>query len=162
MKIIAALVTAFVLVGLTGCAEPTETTPKETQTVTKTVEPAPEPKPEPPPEPEPVEKPKPKPEPVQQPKSMRDLYLPFVRANTTELLEAMSEEDLVQIIEAACEAMDAGVMWEELLMSSVQTSIEEGWSETMSREFSVALGAGVEAYCPQHSKKVSDYAESLG
>lgn len=165
----AAVIVPALFLGACGAADTPEPTP--TVTVTETATPTPEaPAPAPETTPPPVQAPAPvptteAPAPVPQPETTPEstnshgiddetldaIFLQNVRKEYPELME-VSDADLKKLVKDACLALDRGATWADLYEIVDNNS---GGNVRFEQALVYLFGAGVYAYCPEHSDAMS-------
>lgn len=72
-------------------------------------------------------------------------FVAYVRANTT-VLEASTDESLINLGRSTCAALNTGSQPEELVQAVIDTTTDG----TKRHDLETAIGAGVGTYCPAH------------
>lgn len=88
---------------------------------------------------------------------MEMLYVTFLRSWSADkpynIIDAASDADLVELAESVCNAFDYGNTMEEIALASL-LGLGENATDTNVEATGTLIGAGVEAFCPEHSGKL--------
>lgn len=114
---------------------------------------APETSPEPSATPEPTPEPEPVPEATQEPMLapedvLEDAFLDTIMEVAPELYMSADDADLIAGAKEICAYMDSGVGFDELFL---ELYADGTVTDENAHDFGALVGAGVVAFCPQHS-----------
>lgn len=82
------------------------------------------------------------------------VFLSFVRQEMTYDAD-VDDATILELAHSVCEAFDVGVSWREIVNTAVITLSASGLGY-MADDVAVIYGAGVEAFCPEHSHKIQE------